>query len=606
MRFSPERVTRRSFLEFIGYGVGGITAAQLLAGCSSNGIPLTSGQLPSGKWVTDSGFPTWSTVDYPAMLRSDLLGSLSRKQSLESYETNDDLTLPEGWEYQPIIAWGDRLGSDSNQELFRVGYNCDYTGLLPIPDRPNEYWLFVNFEYVSPRPWMQGYSEIIGKDLPSVRTPLPKLSPLETGNPRLFVDDEPLDKSEVDLVKPKDDVNLTPKRLAELRRFANAALAEMGVAVVHVRKTNDGHFQPVKDSILNKRIGPFYQINTSGLFSFSGPGAKVLPEPRGTMCNCSGGTTPWGTFLTCEENIQAQVAESVSPSGEQLESTTPRFIVKDAHYYTDLPGRIGGLGQGADTPLDGREYGWVCEVEPNTGALTKHTLLGRFRHENVAVRCEAGLPLTCYMGDDRSGGHVWKFVSSHKVVDPKSSNNSGLFSQGTLFAARFNPDFTGEWIPLLPETPLGVPHPEYTGTEHLMLPNRPDGGRIAVGTKESYYRKIKVTEWKRVIEDFTGKPFAKTRLGDLVEPASLISKTKITEQEATRLILNMDAFLMANAAGATPSARPEDLEIHPIDKSVYIAFTDCNGSGGGAPDKRIFPSGLEHAERSYGSIFRVC
>ena len=123
------------------------------------------------------------------------------------------------------------------------------------------------------------------------------------------------------------------------------------------------------------------------------------------------------------------------------------------------------------------------------------------------------------MGDDRIGGHVWKFVSAG-LYQPGRPESRALFSEGTLYAARFNEDGTGEWRPILMDTPLD-PAPS---TRDPKPPIRPGA----------------------------------QRLGDVYESLGAAL---------------MDAYRAANAVGGTPSGRPEDIEVHPADGSVFIAFT---------------------------------
>ncbi len=262
-----------------------------------------------------------------------------------------------------------------------------------------------------------------------------------------------------------------------------------------------------------------------------------------------------------------------------------------------------GMGYAASQPLDGRHYQWVVEIDPRTGGLRKHTSLGRFRHENVTLRAESGKRLAAYMGDDRRGGHVWKFVSEGLVSDPTDPATSTLLEQGTLYVARFEEGFSGRWIPLVPETPLRRPEPEHCPTGHVNVPSRFVGGYVAVGDTERDAPSLEVGQWQEIVERFAGKPFADCTLGDLVRPEATGDETQ--DRERRQGVLLMDAFAMANACGGTPTARPEDLEVHPVDHSVYIAFTDATDASEGSPDERIFPDARRTNSRQYGAIYRV-
>lgn len=201
---------------------------------------------------------------------------------------------------------------------------------------------------------------------------------------------------------------------------------DVGGSVVRVRRDGaTGAWAPVLRDRLNRRITAFTPCLVDG------PATPLMRRAlvEGTFDNCAGGMTPWGTALSCEENIQARVPEEVDTRGRY---------------------RRGGMFD-----LPGGHYGWVVEVDPfdPTSVPVKHTALGRFRHEGVGLRVAAGQPLAGYMGDDRSGGHVWKFVSAG-LYQPERPESRALLSEGTLYVARFNEDGTGEWRPILMDTPL--------------------------------------------------------------------------------------------------------------------------------------------------------
>ena len=165
-------------------------------------------------------------------------------------------------------------------------------------------------------------------------------------------------------------------------------------------------------------------------------------------------------------------------------------------------------------------------------------MLGRFRHENVAIRAEAGRPVVAYMGDDRTNGHVYRFVSEVNYVPSSDGNRGSVLSRGHLYAAVFRPDGTGEWREIAGASPLRP-------TPGTAVPTIPAGA----------------TTLGQVYSD----------LGAMVT----------------------DAFRAANLIGATPTGRPEDVEVHPLDKSVYIAFT-----GNATAPGNLFPN-------VYGEIWRI-
>ncbi|MFN4242851.1 MAG: PhoX family protein [Tepidisphaerales bacterium] len=572
-------VSRRSMLKYVGFaaaagaGLGPLLRPTAVRAAGVAGAGAGTAQRSLRPWLTAAGTPDFTPVRYPLPLPTQAADGLER------FDVRDDVVLPEGFEYRVLCKWGDVFGRVGHR--VRVGFNHDYTGLVPIAGTADEYYFIVNHEYISGRPWLEG-------------------APAARG--QTYVDESgrlagtPLQGLELDLSTGGDD-----GLVAAARRLCEAAMEDLGFTVLRVRRRADGHFEVVDDADdhFAYHAATVQNVPETAERRFTGPAASLLGVPRGTFSNCSGATTPWGTFLTCEENFQDQVPEFITPAGEPLPGQDLKFRGLSAPGHDTLPFEFEGLGTGLQPPLDGRQYGWVVEVDPVRRSLVKHTRMGRFRHENVAVRAEAGRAMAAYMGDDRRGGHVWKFVSRQAVRDPSDKANGRLFEDGVLYAARFADDFTGVWVPLQPRTPLAMPQPQSMAGGFLWLPRRPEGGHVAVGTPQAVAAgraELTAEQWVASVETFAGKPFAACTLGDLVRPRPG------TDLEA---VILMDAYAMANAAGATPTARPEDIEVHPHDASVYIAFTDSTGSGDGSPDARVFPDSAGKNSRQYGAIYRL-
>ena len=512
------------------------------------------------------------------------------------FAVKDELTIPEGYKAERLLMWGEKLGT--NNTSFSFGYNCDHISLLKRDgtkqnNTEDEYFLVVNHEYVSVRPWTDSYEQIFGERLPDLHfSQTDTMSSIRLG----------------DMVFPL----LPGRKIQQYKEFAHALetlaekmLEEMGVSVVHAKRIN-GQLRVLHSSDKNFRISgqSSKNIPSSARFRFAGPGSSKLSRPKGTLSNCSGATTPWNTALTCEENFQDVMQEWVTPQGEQIE--TPSFSIDaNSPNKRGIPLEWRGLGTCLKEPLDGRLYGWVAEIRPETGDLIKYTSLGRFRHENVTISARPGERLRCYMGDDRRGGHIWKFVSDETITDPRLEETAALLEKGTLYCAQFYKDYSGIWIPLALKTRVAKPNPNQVAEGYILLPDRPRGGAVAVSlrAKDEVSKLLGETleiitpdEWTTRIESFAGKPFEQVTLGDLVNGQS---------DEDRLLVLLMDAFLMGNACGATPTARPEDLEIHPFDRSIYIAFTDNSGKEEGSPDVAIFPDSKRLNSRQYGAIYRI-
>lgn len=586
-------IERRTFLRYVG-AASGLALGWLPASCTPS-----SSRSPVGA-DTDSGESLGSVAFHSPPYPVPLPGDSRPRASFERFEVIDDLVLPAGFSWKRVATWGEVYGAPGAQ--IRFGNNCDYTGLLPVSGRPGEYWLFVNHEYVSPRPWLDAWPEIYASPVPR-----PRLE-ADTERPRGVAVLDGWRSSSHTFSLDGGDAGIPEQARLAVRCLARAILGEMGVSVLHVRRRADQHFEVIRDSSRHRRISTASSENVSPQHSprFTGPLVKRLgSRAPGTMCNCSGGTTPWGTFLTCEENIQNQVTEEVGPVGELLQDErrlvfTAELVGGERVFDHPTPAAIDGSGLVAfEEPLDGRHYGWVGEIDPTTGALKKHTALGRFRHENVALRVEAGRPLAAYMGDDRRGGHLWKFVSDAPVSRPDDLTNSELLHSGTLFVARFEEQFRGRWLALQPETPLVRPTPESTADGFLRLPRRPEGGTVKVAVDPRGDDELSVDDWCRSIEAWSGSAFEDCTLRDLVAP-------ELRPDSAAALqVLLLDAFCMANAAGGTPTARPEDVEVHPADASLFIAFTDATGGSDGSPAVAVFPDSRRENSRQYGVLVRL-
>lgn len=564
----------------------GLDRREVLAWLSASAAWIAAGGCAATKgasathFVLADGNPSWKPVPLPLPIGSDGGNAATDAARLASFVVRDELVVPEGFEVEILAQWGERFGPEGAQVVF--GHDNDFLGF--IPDGADAAWLVVNHEYIAARPWLQGYEEVRGEPLRF------HASPLADGKVRFEFGERSIEASGIGLGPESGEV---PAELAAAaRELSRRALEDLGISILRLKRTSGGGWRVDRDSPLHKRI----------------TGADALTP---THSNCSGTVTPWGTALSGEENYQDYVQEAVDASGEPAPERL-EFTVGGADGRCPEP--IEFLGIGAALGQDGRDFGWVCHVDPRTGALEKLRNLGRMRHENVALRVEAGKPLVAYTGDDRRGGHVWKFVSAREVERVDDPANVRLFDEGTLYVARFAVDGTGEWLPLVPSTPLVRPAPETTGGGHLWLPDRSRmrdngiaaGGWIAVSAPGAKKRGISSEEWCESVSRLCGKPFEQLTLGDLVcAPAN----ARLDEAGLARHlqhVLLLDAVVMANAIGATPCARPEDLELHPHDSSVFISFSDFTSlSSEGSPDVRVFPDARGATSKRYGAIHRL-
>jgi uncharacterized protein len=284
--------------------------------------------------------------------------------------SQDAFQVPPGYRADVLIAWGDVFRGAGNEPL-RYGFNNDFLAYFPLRGS-NEGLLFVNHEYPDPF-FLHGY-------------------------------------------KP-DGSAKTPAQVQEEQD-------SVGNSIVHVKRRRGGGWKVVSPSDYNRRIyGDRPQLEFTGpLAGTPGIGATA----NGSVANCSGGITPWGTALACEENfddygLDVELDESGAFGWHQFGGQP-----EDTEYH----------------PEAFRKYGWVCEHNPyDPGDVgRKHTALGRFRHENTAFRDEPGKRFVLYMGDDKADEGVYKFVSARAFKPRQQASNRRILEEGQLYIARWEPE----------------------------------------------------------------------------------------------------------------------------------------------------------------------
>jgi len=531
-------LNRRDFLTLLGTGTGAMTVGSLVERNQVFSMPFEDITPESAKTSVTAKGLSFRPVRGPMPLHTDGVTAPQQANQYSRYTVVDDLVLPEGFGYAVVAAWGDRVGDS------RFGYNNDYLSF--VATGKDEGYLTINFEYISAIPWLQTYEQVIGKTLPfnDVTTAI-KANGSQGINAYTLPETEPLK--------------------AQIRTICQEALLDQGMGVISIRKTASGKWERTY-SKADRRISGISGLTDGNYLKATGPATVIFRKTTGqgyrdrlgdriigTFANCAGGTTPWGTVLSAEENYQTQVPDAIYADGTPMAPGDRPFTI-DAEEVS---------GQGNVLGLAGNKYGWIVEVDPANPKDygTKHTWMGRFRHEAVGIRVVAGKPLAFYSGCDRRGGHVYKFISRDPVSNPKVKANSRLLEHGMLYAAKFNPDGTGRWLALRPDTAVEPDLPGAIAGNLLMLPNRPQGGYFKATTD------AQVTAFKQQFKT----------LADLYDG---------TPQEKQGAIL-IDAHYAANAIGATCTARPEDTEIAP-DGSLYIAFTSAAPGSDGGADARIF------------------
>ena len=225
-----------------------------------------------------------------------------------------------------------------------------------------------------------------------------------------------------------------------------------GVSVFEIAM-KDGGWRPVVDSPFNRRITADTPVEITGparghdlLKTAANPaGATAL----GTWNNCGNGRTPWGTYLACEENFNGYF--SSSDPGYAVPDAMKRYGVglKDWGYAWATVDERFDISKHPNEP---NRAGYVVEIDPldPESMPKKRTALGRFKHENAEVVVAANGHVVVYMGDDERGEFLYRFVSEGRYVE--GGDNAGLLERGALSVARFDEDGTGEWRALTPET----------------------------------------------------------------------------------------------------------------------------------------------------------
>lgn len=258
----------------------------------------------------------------------------------------------------------------------------------------------------------------------------------------------------------------TPESLEEVRLSQHAH----GVSVVQIEDIN-GSWEVV-ESDFSRRI----HVNTP--MEFSGPAANsdLLKTPAGnfplgTVNNCGNGTTPWGTYLTCEENTNGYFGAT------NFESTWVPTREQERFGF-----RENGFGYGwhlfdarfdlsnPDYKNEEHRFGWMVEIDPYepSKAPIKRTAMGRFKHEGAAWREAADGRIAFYMGDDQRFDYIYKYLSARPWAQMIAEGVSPL-DEGTLYVARFSEGGVGEWLELSPNNPDIV---SYDTLEEILVHTR--------------------------------------------------------------------------------------------------------------------------------------
>ncbi|WP_338768899.1 PhoX family phosphatase [Massilia sp. METH4] len=254
-------------------------------------------------------------------------------------------------------------------------------------------------------------------------------------------------------------------------------VAVHGISVVEVKKTGTT-WATVTDSTFNRRITPLTEVEIGGpargnallVTKFSPDGTRT----RGTLNNCGNGRTPWGTYLSGEENWSGYFFRSATDDAARGNDKSVASLrrygrtqgsasrhgwetggTEDKYQRWDIS--VKGASASADYRNEMNGQGYIIEVDPydKTKVAKKRSALGRFAHESAAFGLvTAGQPVAVYMGDDSRNEYIYKFVSnavwSAADATPADRIATGdkYLDVGKLYVAKLNADGTGQWIEL--------------------------------------------------------------------------------------------------------------------------------------------------------------
>jgi len=363
----------------------------------------------------------------PALLasRASCAEGAQDRFGFEEVEAGVDEThhVAEGYRTQVLLRWGDPLFPDSPPfdplqqsaaaQLKQFGYNNDYVAFFPLDAGGARGLLCVNHEYTNEEVMFPGI--------------------------------------------PRQDLICFPDMTAEL---VDIEMAAHGVSIVEISREGED-WRVVLDSPYNRRISP-----TNTVMSVDGPAAghermKTSADPSGmrilgTLNNCAGGMTPWGTYLTAEENFHGYFWSDLCATGGKAPAGLGGAQAKSYERY-GVPGLWQAWGKFVDRfnvdkePNEPNRFGWIVEIDPfdASSVPVKHTALGRFRHEGAECIVNKDGRIVVYCGDDARFDYLYRFVSDGHYDAGDRKANMTLLSAGTLSVAKFYDDGKVEWLPLI-------------------------------------------------------------------------------------------------------------------------------------------------------------
>ena len=347
--------------------------------------------------------------------------------------------VADGYEVQMLIRWGDPVvagapGFDpGNQtaaaQVRQWGYNNDYVAFMPLPrgsNNPDHGLLGVNFEYTNHQLMFTG-----------------------------------LAKGEVDKMS---------------REQVDVELAAHGHAVVEVRRDNATNaWSVVPDGKYNRRID---MLSTE--MEISGPAAghdrlKTSADPNGrrvigTLNNCAGGKTPWGTVLIAEENFHGYFGGDPQKTPEARNHKRYGLKAKSRYAWFRYHDRF----HVEKEPNEPNRFGWMVEYDPYDpmSRPVKRTAVGRFKHEGATSIVNKDGRVVLYSGDDQRFDYLYRFVTDGRFDPDNRESNRNLLDKGTLSVGKFLPDGALQWLPLVFGTGPLTPENDFHNQADVLIETR--------------------------------------------------------------------------------------------------------------------------------------
>jgi secreted PhoX family phosphatase len=364
-----------------------------------------------------------------ALAGSGLAAMASRKQALASSATpsfvfeeiqhgvDETHHVAPGYSADVLIRWGDPvvkgapafdvMNQSAAAQRQQFGYNNDFLGYIGLPYGSNDGTrglLCVNHEYTDEEVMFPGLGQQDG------------------------------DAAFAGMTQELVDIEMTAH----------------GNTVVEIEKV-DGKWRIVPDSDYNRRITALdTEMEITGpaaghalmQTSADAGGTRVI----GTINNCAGGISPWGTYLTAEENFHGYFWGDVA--GHPQQAAMERYGVAGGWYAW---GKYYDRFDVTKEPNEANRFGWIVEIDPldPTSTPKKRTALGRFKHEGGETVVNKDGKVVVYMGDDERFDYLYKFVTASTYNPDDRAANMDLLDEGTLYVARFDADGSLDWLPLV-------------------------------------------------------------------------------------------------------------------------------------------------------------